>query len=152
MSATCMASSSFRIPARKGMRPRDPAQRGREKKALGGERSRRGPSASPRRADASLVLSHDGVIRWTGDPVAKLTPGDDKLFEPHVRLLADEQLTGPARDKVEGRLVAWLKATVVRLLGPLMEIETAADLTGSRQGHRLIRWWNRSACCWSVRR
>ncbi|WP_264051108.1 helicase-related protein [Methylobacterium flocculans] len=101
-------------------------------KALGGEIEARAErfAAAP---DASLVLSHDGVIRWTGDPVAKLTPGD-KLFEPHVRLLADEQLTGPARDKVEARLVAWLKATVVRLLGPLMEIETAADLTGLAKG------------------
>jgi ATP-dependent RNA helicase SUPV3L1/SUV3 len=101
-------------------------------KALAGEIEARAERFSSA-ADASLVLSHDGVIRWTGDPVAKLTPGD-KLFEPHVRLLADEQLTGPARDKVEARLVAWLKATVVRLLGPLMEIETAADLTGLAKG------------------
>ncbi|NEU12358.1 helicase [Methylobacterium sp. BTF04] len=101
-------------------------------KALGGEIEARAERFSAA-ADASLVLSHDGIIRWTGDPVAKLTPGD-KLFEPHVRLLADEQLTGPARDKVEARLVAWLKAHVVRLLGPLMEIETAADLTGLAKG------------------
>ena len=38
-----------------------------------------------------------------GDPVAKLEPGD-KIFEPRLRILADEQLTGPARDKVETRL------------------------------------------------
>ncbi|KQP62124.1 helicase-related protein [Methylobacterium sp. Leaf112] len=101
-------------------------------KALAGEIEARAERFSAA-ADASLVLSHDGVVRWTGDPVAKLTPGD-KLFEPHVRLLADEQLTGPARDKVEGRLTAWLKAHVVRLLGPLMEIETAADLTGLAKG------------------
>jgi ATP-dependent RNA helicase SUPV3L1/SUV3 len=101
-------------------------------KALAGEIEARAERFSAA-ADATLVLSHDGVVRWTGDPVAKLTPGD-KLFEPHVRLLADEQLTGPARDKVEARLVAWLKAHVVRLLGPLMEIETAADLTGLAKG------------------
>ncbi|KQP00560.1 helicase-related protein [Methylobacterium sp. Leaf91] len=101
-------------------------------KALGGEIEARAERFSAA-ADSSLVLSHDGIIRWTGDPVAKLTPGD-KLFEPHVRLLADEQLTGPARDKVEARLVAWLKAYVVRLLGPLIEIETAADLVGLSKG------------------
>ncbi|MFD1302435.1 helicase-related protein, partial [Methylobacterium marchantiae] len=101
-------------------------------KALGGEIEARAERFSAA-ADSSLVLSHDGIIRWTGDPVAKLTPGD-KLFEPHVRLLADEQLTGPARDKVETRLVAWLKAYVVRLLGPLIEIETAADLVGLAKG------------------
>jgi ATP-dependent RNA helicase SUPV3L1/SUV3 len=101
-------------------------------KALSGEIEARAERFSAA-ADSSLVLSHDGIIRWTGDPVAKLTPGD-KLFEPHVRLIADEQLTGPARDKVEARLVAWLKAYVVRLLGPLMEIETAADLVGLSKG------------------
>ncbi|WP_128560529.1 helicase-related protein, partial [Methylobacterium crusticola] len=84
-------------------------------------------------ADAALVLSNDGTIRWTGDPVAKLIPGE-KLYAPALRLLADEQLGGPARDKVEGRLAAWLKAHVVRLLGPALELETAADLTGLARG------------------
>ncbi|MCJ2079003.1 helicase [Methylobacterium sp. E-016] len=84
-------------------------------------------------ADASLVLSHDGVIRWTGAPVAKLAPGD-KIFAPQIRLLADEALAGPAREKVVARLDAWLKAHVTRLLGPLIEIETAADLTGLAKG------------------
>ena len=83
--------------------------------------------------DATLVLSNDGVIRWTGDPVARLLPGE-KLFEPKLRLVADEQLTGPARDKVEARLTGWLKAHIVRLLGPVMELETAADITGIARG------------------
>ncbi|MFF8802975.1 MULTISPECIES: helicase-related protein [unclassified Methylobacterium] len=101
-------------------------------KALAGEieaRADRFASA----ADAALVLSHDGIIRWTGDPVAKLTPGD-KLFEPGIRLIADDSLAGASREKVETRLAAWLRAHVVRLLGPLMEIESAADLTGLARG------------------
>jgi ATP-dependent RNA helicase SUPV3L1/SUV3 len=84
-------------------------------------------------ADSSLVLSNDGTVRWTGDPVAKLEPSD-KLFEPALRILADEQLTGPARDKVDARLKAWLKAYIVRLLGPLIELENAAELTGLARG------------------
>ncbi|KMO38511.1 helicase [Methylobacterium tarhaniae] len=84
-------------------------------------------------ADAALVLSNDGTIRWTGNPVAKLVPGE-KLYAPGLRLLADEQLTGPAREKVETRLNAWLKAHIVRLLGPALELETAADLTGLARG------------------
>ena len=83
--------------------------------------------------DTTLVLSNDGTIRWQGDPVAKLEPGD-KLFEPRVRILSDEHLTGPARDKVENRLRAWLKAYVVRLLGPAMELETNAELAGLARG------------------
>ncbi|GLS55891.1 helicase [Methylobacterium gregans] len=101
-------------------------------KALGGEIEARAERFSAA-ADASLVLAHDGTIRWTGAPVAKLAPGD-KLFSPQIRLLADDSLAGPAREKVEVRLNAWLRAYVVRLLGPLMEIETAADLTGLAKG------------------
>jgi ATP-dependent RNA helicase SUPV3L1/SUV3 len=83
--------------------------------------------------DTLLVLSNDGTIRWMGDPVAKLEPGD-KIFEPRLRILSDEQLTGSARDKVENRLRAWLKAYIVRLLGPLMQLETSAELAGLARG------------------
>jgi ATP-dependent RNA helicase SUPV3L1/SUV3 len=84
-------------------------------------------------ADSSLVLSNDGTIRWTGDPVAKLESGD-KIFEPRLRIVADEQLTGAARDKVESRLKAWLKAHIVRLLGPLLQLEDSQALTGIARG------------------
>ena len=83
--------------------------------------------------DTSLVLSNDGTIRWTGNPVAKLEPGDH-IYRPHLRILADEQLTGPAREKVEIRLKAWIAAHIVRLLGAAQELETAADLTGLARG------------------
>ena len=84
-------------------------------------------------ADATLVLSHDGTIRWTGAPVGRLVPGD-KLFAPQIRVLSDDSLDTAGREKVQARLDAWLKAHVTRLLGPLMEIETAADLTGLAKG------------------
>ncbi|WP_046861926.1 helicase-related protein [Microvirga massiliensis] len=101
-------------------------------KALSGEieaRADRFESAP----DATIVLSNDGTIRWLGDPVAKLEPGD-KVFEPRFRILADEQLTGAARDKVENRLRAWLKAYVTRLLGPAMQLEVLPELTGIARG------------------
>ncbi len=101
-------------------------------KALAGEieaRAERFASAP----DSTIVLSNDGTVRWTGDPVAKIDAGD-KSYEPAVRIVADEQLTGPARDKVEGRLKAWLRAHIVRLLGPALELENAADLTGLARG------------------
>jgi ATP-dependent RNA helicase SUPV3L1/SUV3 len=101
-------------------------------KALAGEIEARAERFSVA-ADSALVLSNDGTIRWMGDPVAKLEPSD-KLFDPALRILADEQLTGPARDKVDIRLKAWLKAHIVRLLGPLIDLETAAELTGLARG------------------
>ncbi|HYF55493.1 MAG TPA: helicase, partial [Salinarimonas sp.] len=101
-------------------------------KALAGEIEARAERFSSA-ADSSLVLSNDGTVRWTGDPVAKLEPGD-KLYEPRIRILADEGLTGPARDKVEIRLRAWLKAHIVRVLGPALELETAAEIQGIAKG------------------
>jgi ATP-dependent RNA helicase SUPV3L1/SUV3 len=101
-------------------------------KALSGEIEARADRFAAT-ADSTLVLAHDGMIRWTGAPVAKLTPGE-KLFAPQIRLLADDSLTGAHREKVEARLDAWLKAMIVRLLGPLMELETAGDLTGLAKG------------------
>ncbi len=108
------------------------ALRNAAQKALAGEIEARAErfSAAP---DATLVLSNDGTIRWTGDPVAKLEPGD-KLFDPTFRIVADEQLTGPARDKVDARLKAWLKAYVTRLLGSLIELENDATITGLARG------------------
>lgn len=101
-------------------------------KALAGEieaRAERFASA----ADAAFVLSNDGTVRWTGDPVAKLEAGE-KIFEPRLRIVADEHLSGPAREKVETRLRNWLKAYVVRTLGPIVELESAADLSGIARG------------------
>jgi ATP-dependent RNA helicase SUPV3L1/SUV3 len=83
--------------------------------------------------DANLVLSNDGTVRWMGDPVAKLEAGE-KLFDPRLRILSDEQLNGPAREKVEVRARAWLKAYIVRLLGPVIALEDSAELTGLARG------------------
>jgi ATP-dependent RNA helicase SUPV3L1/SUV3 len=62
-------------------------------KALAGEIEARADRFAAA-ADASLVLSNDGTVRWNGEPVGRLEPGE-KLFEPRIRLIADEQLTGP---------------------------------------------------------
>ena len=68
-----------------------------------------------------------------GDPVARMEPGD-RLFDPRVRILSDEHLDTGAREKVETRLRAWLRAYIVRLLGPLLELETSQELTGIARG------------------
>jgi ATP-dependent RNA helicase SUPV3L1/SUV3 len=83
--------------------------------------------------DTTLVLSNDGTVRWMGDPVARMEPGD-RLFDPRVRILSDEHLDSGSREKVETRLRAWLRAYIVRLLGPLLELETSQELTGIARG------------------
>ncbi len=83
--------------------------------------------------DDAFVLSHDGLLRWIGEPVARLVAGE-KAIEPRLRLLVEEHLAGQAREQVEARLQLWLKTHVTRLLGPLQMLEDATTATGIARG------------------
>jgi ATP-dependent RNA helicase SUPV3L1/SUV3 len=65
--------------------------------------------------------------------VGKLTAGDDTL-RPRVRIVADEHLTGPAREMVQTRLDLWLKTQIEKLLSPLFSLAAADDVTGMARG------------------
>ncbi|MGC1780504.1 MAG: helicase-related protein [Xanthobacteraceae bacterium] len=101
-------------------------------KALAGEIAARAARLAEA-PDAQFVLGSDGTLRWTGAAVGKLQAGDDVL-RPRVRLIADEHLTGASRDAVETRLNAWLKSHVEKLLGPLMQLVGAEDISGIARG------------------
>ncbi|WP_181701214.1 helicase-related protein [Chthonobacter albigriseus] len=101
-------------------------------KSLAGEFDKRAERIT-KAGNEEIVLSSDGAMRWLGQPVAKLVAGDDPLT-PRVMLLADEQLTGAARDKVQGRLDLWIGAHIATLLKPLLDLKTAADLEGIARG------------------
>jgi ATP-dependent RNA helicase SUPV3L1/SUV3 len=80
-----------------------------------------------------IVLANDGAIRWLGAVVGKLSSGDDTL-RPRVRIIADEHLTGPARELTQTRLDLWLKSQIERLLAPLFTLSAAEDVTGMARG------------------
>ena len=101
-------------------------------KALAGEIEARATKLSQASND-QIVLANDGALRWTGDMVGKLIPGDDVL-RPRVRIVADEQLTGPARELVQTRLDLWLKTHIEKLLAPLFSLTAADDVTGMARG------------------
>ena len=101
-------------------------------KALAGEIEARATKLSQASND-QIVLASDGAIRWTGDLVGKLIAGDDTL-RPRVRVIADEQLTGPARELVQTRLDLWLKTHIEKLLAPLFSLTAAEDVTGMARG------------------
>ncbi|BAM92968.1 conserved hypothetical protein [Bradyrhizobium oligotrophicum S58] len=101
-------------------------------KALAGEIETRAEKLS-NAPDEHIVLTADGTVRWTGDAVAKLVAADDALH-PRLRIIADERLTGAARDKVQARLDLWLKTHIEKLLGPLFELSKAEDITGIARG------------------
>jgi ATP-dependent RNA helicase SUPV3L1/SUV3 len=101
-------------------------------KVLAGEIEARATRISQASND-QIVLASDGALRWTGDLVAKLMPGDDTL-RPRVRVIADEHLTGPARELVQTRLDLWLKTHIEKLLAPLFSLTAADDVTGMARG------------------
>ncbi|MBS3647740.1 helicase [Pseudaminobacter sp. 19-2017] len=80
-----------------------------------------------------IALGSDGVLRWIGAPIATVTATDDAL-KPRVILLADEQLTGPARDKVAARAERFVNFQIESLLKPLVDLKQAEQLTGIARG------------------
>lgn len=112
--------------------PEAKALRATAQKALSGEIEARAAKLAEA-ADDAFVLSADGTLRWIGDPVAKLIPGEEVLT-PRLKIIADEHLTGPARDAVQARLDLWLKAHIEKLLGPLLALGKAEDITGIGRG------------------
>lgn len=84
-------------------------------------------------ANADIALDSDASIRWLGAPVGRVAGGETAL-KPRIILLADEQLTGTARDKVAHRLERWLAHQIETLLKPLVDLATAEGLDGMARG------------------
>lgn len=100
--------------------------------SLGAEFDKRADRLS-KAPNEEIVLSTDGSLRWLGEPVARITAGDDTLA-PKVVLLADDLLAGAARDKAQDRLDLWVGAHIQTLLKPLFDLRSAADLEGLAKG------------------
>ena len=83
--------------------------------------------------DQAFVLAHDGVIRWLGEPVGKLSTGDH-ILKPRVRVLADDQLAAASLEIVQRRLNLWIDQHVKKLLGPLLDLENGEGLEGIARG------------------
>jgi ATP-dependent RNA helicase SUPV3L1/SUV3 len=105
---------------------------GAAQKALAGEINARATRLA-QAADGQFVLATDGAIRWLGQPVAKLIPGEEAL-KPRLRIIADEHLTGAPRDAVQVRLDLWLKSHIERLLESMFRLAAAEDVTGIARG------------------
>jgi ATP-dependent RNA helicase SUPV3L1/SUV3 len=101
-------------------------------KALAGEIEARATRLSQASND-QIVPTNDGALHWSGDLVGRLVAGDDVL-RPRVRIIADEHLTGPARELVQTRLDLWLKTHIEKVLAPLFSLAAADDVTGMARG------------------
>jgi ATP-dependent RNA helicase SUPV3L1/SUV3 len=87
-----------------------------------------------RSVDESIVLSSEGLMRWLGDPVARVVAGD-ALLQPRAVLLADEALAAEDRAAVENRAGLWLAAHIRKVLGPLLALSEGGELP--QAGHAL---------------
>jgi len=83
--------------------------------------------------NGDLAIGSDGSIRWLGDPVARLA-GSDHVMRPRVIILADEQLTGNARDHVAARIERFVNHHISTVLKPLDDLSRAEDLQGLAKG------------------
>lgn len=83
--------------------------------------------------NGDLALGSDGTLRWIGAPIGTLTASDD-LLKPRVILFADEQLNGPARDRVQQRAERFVSFQIETLLKPLFDLRGAEQLTGIARG------------------
>jgi len=101
-------------------------------KALAGEFEARATRVHDA-VDEAFALANDGVIRWLGEPVGKIASGP-RVLAPVVRVLSDEQLTGPDLEKVQQRLDLWLAQRIKKLLGPLEQLEAGEGLDGVSRG------------------
>ncbi len=101
-------------------------------KVLAGEIEARATKLSQASSD-QVVLANDGALRWTGELVGKLVAGDDTL-RPRVRIIADEHLTGPARELVQNRLDLWIRNHIEKQLASLFSLSAAEDITGVARG------------------
>jgi ATP-dependent RNA helicase SUPV3L1/SUV3 len=105
---------------------------GAAQKALAGEINARATRLA-QAADGQVVLARDDVIRWLGQPVARLLPGDDVL-KPRLRIICDENLSGAPREAVQARLDLWLRSHIERILEPLFRLAAADEVTGMARG------------------
>jgi ATP-dependent RNA helicase SUPV3L1/SUV3 len=76
--------------------------------------------------DTAIVLSNDGIIRWLGDPVARLSPSPD-LLNPRAVIFADESLPAGSRDIIKTRVELWIAATTRRILAPLFALQALEE-------------------------
>jgi ATP-dependent RNA helicase SUPV3L1/SUV3 len=100
-------------------------------RALAGEIARRIERLAADQDDA-FALDDAGLIRWRGEPVARLAKGPEPL-RPAADPLPSDLVTPAAREALRTRLAAWLTALVEATLAPLFALR-GAPLVGAARG------------------
>ncbi len=107
------------------------ALRAAVRQALEPEIRKRAGALATAPADA-ISLDDAGTLSWNGAPVARLARGTD-IASPAVRLIAGELVAPSARQRIEARLMAWLRGHLTTVLAPL-HLAHEAVLSGPARG------------------
>ncbi|MGH1419322.1 MAG: helicase-related protein [Hyphomicrobiaceae bacterium] len=80
-----------------------------------------------------IVLRRDGHVMWRDEEIGRVEAGDD-LLTPLVRVLSDEHMSSPDKERVQTRLDSWIKEIIAERLKPLVELSQAEDVEGLARG------------------
>jgi len=108
------------------------ALRAASEQAVSGEIRNRA-TALAKAGDGEFHLSEHGRILWRGHAVADLERSEEPL-KPGIKIIAGEELNGPALEEVRTRLGTWMDAHVASVLEPLIKLRDAPDVEGLARG------------------
>ncbi len=83
--------------------------------------------------DGEFGLRRDGTVEWLGARIAQLEPGAD-ILKPKTLLIANDQLEGPDRLAVQGRVETFVSDKISTVLEPLVKLAAAEDVAGLARG------------------
>ena len=83
--------------------------------------------------DSSFSLSRTGNILFDGELIGRLDRSENVLA-PTPHLFSDEHLVAGDKERIVKRLETWIAALVGEVLKPLVELQTAQDITGLSRG------------------
>lgn len=82
---------------------------------------------------SEFSFSATGELLWKEDAVAQLQKGDH-ILKPMVVVLADEQLSGSARDDVTSKIQKITEDLIAEKLAPLVNMHQAQEFAGMARG------------------
>lgn len=117
-------------PSEEGLNQK--AMQGAAQQVVSRELSMRARRVAAAKADA-FKLTRQGKLLWRTEEIAEASASDDPL-KPSFRLLVEDSISAPDREKVQARVDAWIQEIVADKLKPLKDISAAEDVTGLAKG------------------
>lgn len=82
---------------------------------------------------SEFSFTQAGEVLFDEAVVGRLSKGEE-ILKPQVTLVADESLTGPAREEAQAKLQTVVEEIIAERLGPLVSLSNAEDIAGLAKG------------------